>query len=166
MVHYQPPYNTSYTMKSSEPLLRWYFALQDVSRRQSCHLSTLSHPRVPYCRQAQCGRWRLLKWSIANLLASSHPQMSASHFLGLQGPQKTHAWTFFHNVWSIKIRKIRYINCLCEFIMTLLANPHFMPRPLKWSKLGAHTMILSKNIHKVKKTDYVWFEFLWIRRYV
>ena len=27
-------------------------------------------------------------------------------------------------------------------------------------------MILSKNIHKVTKTDYVWFEFLWIRRYM
>ena len=24
---------------------RWHFALQDVSRRQSCHLSTTSHPR-------------------------------------------------------------------------------------------------------------------------
>ena len=40
-----------------------------------------------------------------------------------------------------------------------------MPRPLKWSMLGAHTIILSNNIHKVTKTDYVWFEFLWIRRY-
>ena len=40
-----------------------------------------------------------------------------------------------------------------------------MPRPLKWSILGAHTKILSKNIHKVTKTDYLWFEFLWIRRY-
>ena len=40
---------------------RWQFALRDVSCRQSCHLSTPSHPRVPpgwpYCRQAQCGRW-------------------------------------------------------------------------------------------------------------
>ena len=41
-----------------------------------------------------------------------------------------------------------------------------MPRPLKGSILGAHTIILSKNIHKVTKTDYVWFEFLWIRRYM
>ena len=24
--------------------------------------------------------------------------------------------------------------------------------------------MLSKNIHKVTKTDYVWFDFLWIRR--
>ena len=38
-----------------------------------------------------------------------------------------------------------------------------MPRPLKWCILG--TIILSKNIHKVTKTDYVWFEFSWIRRY-
>ena len=41
-----------------------------------------------------------------------------------------------------------------------------MPRPLKWSILGAHTIILSKNIHKGTKKDYVWFEFLWIRRYL
>ena len=26
-------------------------------------------------------------------------------------------------------------------------------------------MMKSKNIHKVTKTDYVWFEFLWIRHY-
>jgi len=26
--------------------------------------------------------------------------------------------------------------------------------------------MLSKSIHKVSKTDYVWFNFLWIRRYV
>ena len=32
--------------------------------------------------------------------------------------------------------------------------------------LGAHTIIPSKNIHKVTKRDYVWFEFLWIRRYL
>ena len=79
---------------------RWQFALRDVSRRQSCHLSTPSHPRVPpvwpYCRQAQCGRWRSLKWSIADLLTSSHPQMSASHLLGLQvranGPSLKYEW--------------------------------------------------------------------------
>ena len=41
-----------------------------------------------------------------------------------------------------------------------------MPRPLKWNLLGAHTIILSKNIHKVTKTNYVWFKFLWIRRYI
>ena len=30
--------------------------------------------------------------------------------------------------------------------------------------IGAHTMTISKNTHKVTKTDYVWFEFLRIRR--
>ena len=44
---------------------RWQFALRDVSRRQSCHLLTPNFPRVPpvwpYCRQAQCVRWRSLK---------------------------------------------------------------------------------------------------------
>ena len=67
---------------------RWYFALRDVSHRQSCYLPIPSHPWVPpewpYCQQAQCGRWRPLKWSIADLLTSSHPEMSASHLLGLQ----------------------------------------------------------------------------------
>ena len=41
-----------------------------------------------------------------------------------------------------------------------------MPIPLKWRLLGAHTIILSKNIHKVTRTCYVWFEFLWSRRYL
>ena len=53
------------------------------------------------------------------------------------------------------------------FWQILISNCKFlMPRPLKWSLLGAHTMILSKIIHKVTKTDYVWLIFLWIRRYV
>ena len=40
------------------------------------------------------------------------------------------------------------------------------PQKTEAAALGAHTIILSKNIHKLKvtKTDYVWFEFLWIRR--
>ena len=68
--HYQPSCYTSHTMKSSDPLL-----LTDGNLRwQSCHLSTPNHPRVPpvwpYCRQAQCGRWHSLKWSIADLLTS------------------------------------------------------------------------------------------------
>ena len=29
-----------------------------------------------------------------------------------------------HSVWSIKFEP--YINCLCDFIMTFLANPHFI----------------------------------------
>ena len=53
-----------------------------------------------------------------------------------------------------------YINCLCDFIMTFLANPHFIlqishTKTFKWSILGANTIILSKNIHKVTKRDYV-----------
>jgi hypothetical protein len=51
----------------------------------SRHLVTPGFPPVwPYCQQAQCGHWHSLKWSIADLLTSSHPQMSASHLLGLQ----------------------------------------------------------------------------------
>ena len=53
--------------------------------------------------------------------------------------------------------------------MTFLANPHFIwqishAKTFKWSIQGAHTIISSKNIHKVAKTDYMWFEFSWIRR--
>ena len=89
---------------------RWHFALRDVSRRQSCHLSASSHLRVPpvwqYSQQAQCGGWRSLKWSIADLLTSSHPQMSASHLLGLQGPQQTPAttklWLGTSSLWKKK----------------------------------------------------------------
>ena len=67
---------------------------------------------------------------------------------------------------SLKIEP--YINCLCDFIMTFLANPHFIlqishAKTFKISILGAHTIVLSKNIHKVTNTDYVRFEFLWIR---
>ena len=35
-----------------------------------------------------------VKWNIADLLTSSHPQMSASHLLGLQDPQQTPASTW------------------------------------------------------------------------
>ena len=57
----------------------------------------------------------------------------------------TLSWLF----WQILIS-------YCKFLMS---------RSLKWSILGAHTIILAKNIHKVTKTVYVWFEFLWIRCY-
>ena len=86
---YQPSQYTSHTMKSSDPLLladgtlRCGMSLGKVAI--SRHLITLGVPPVwPYCRQAQCERWRSLKWSIADLLSSSHPHMSTSHLLGLQ----------------------------------------------------------------------------------
>ena len=67
---------------------RCHFVLRDVSCRQGWHLSTPRHPQAPqewpYCRQAQCRRWFTMQWSIADLLTSSHPQMSASHLLRLQ----------------------------------------------------------------------------------
>ena len=63
---------------------------------QNWHLSTPSHPWVPpewpYCWQAQCGHWFTVKWSLADLLTSSHPQMSASHLLGLQVRANGPSW--------------------------------------------------------------------------
>ena len=61
------------------------------------------------------------------------------------------------------------VNLLWLFWQNLISYCKFlMPRPLKWSIPGTHTIIiiLSKNIHKVTKTNYVWFEFWWIRRYL
>ena len=61
---------------------RWHLALWDVSQSK---VVIAWHPQVPwvwpYCRQAQCGHWHSLKWSIADLLTSSHPQMSACHWI-------------------------------------------------------------------------------------
>ena len=53
--------------------------------------------------------------------------------------------------------------------MTLLANAHFIlqishAKTFKIKHItGAHTKILSKNIHKFTKTDYVRFKFVRIR---
>ena len=54
--------------------------------------------------------------------------------------------------------------------MTFLANPHFILQishaktfKRKYTRCPYNNII--QNIHKVTKTDYVWFEFLWIRRY-
>ena len=53
---------------------------------------TPSHPWVPpewpYCQQAQRRRWFTVKHIKAGLQTSSHPQNSASHLLGSQGPQQ------------------------------------------------------------------------------
>ena len=59
--------------------------------------------------------------------------------------------------------------------MTFLANTHFILQishaktfTIKYTRcplVPIHTIILSKNIHIVTKTDYVWFEILWIRHY-
>ena len=91
---------------------RWYFALRGLSCRQSYHLSTPSHPwdppGWPYCRQAQCGSWFTVQWSIADLLTSSHAQMSASHLLGLQGPQQSPAILFYRPYFNTLNSKIVY----------------------------------------------------------
>jgi hypothetical protein len=45
--------------------------------------------RVPPCwRRAECGRWFNVTHSAAGLPSSNHPQILASHLLGLQGPQQ------------------------------------------------------------------------------
>ena len=89
LVHYQPSCNPSHTMKvpydtqwpTAAP--QWPLVLRDVSCMQSWQLSTPSHPKVPpewpYCWQTRCGHWFTVKRSIADLLTSSHPQISASH---------------------------------------------------------------------------------------
>ena len=107
-------------------------ALRDVSCRQSWHLSTPSHPRVPpewpYCQQAQCGLWFTVQWSIADLLTSSHPQMSASHLLGLQvcanGPSLS---AFVQEQW------------LCWFYRNLIIQ--------KWRKTSKAIVLLVKQIY-------------------
>ena len=55
--------------------------------------------------------------------------------------------------------------------MTFWANPHFIlqishakPFEMKYTRYPYNNVI--QNIHKLTKTDYVWFEFLWIRRYL
>ena len=56
--------------------------VRDVSCRQISHLSTYNDHWVllgwPYCQRAQCGCWFTVQWSTADLLTSSHPQISAS----------------------------------------------------------------------------------------
>ena len=118
----------------------WHFSLRDVSHRQSCHLSTPSHPQVPlawpYCRQAQCRCWRSLKWSIADLLTSSHPQTSASHLLGLQvhanGPSS--AKSYCPNIYPVPLEclanlKILKILIILKIWTTFLiwSNPPLSP---------------------------------------
>ena len=59
-INHPTTFHTQWNPVTHCTAVRWHFALQDVSHRQSCHLSTPSHPRVPpewpYCLQAQCGR--------------------------------------------------------------------------------------------------------------
>ena len=89
-----------------------------------------------------------------------------SEILILAGDIRSRNWPNIsgsYNMLNSDSKKFEpYINCLCEFIMTffwqtLISYCKFlMPRPLKWSIQGAHTIISSKNIHKVTKTDYLW----------
>ena len=67
---------------------RWHFVLRDVSCRQSCHLSTPSHPIAvqPYLRQFQWGCWHSLKWSIADLLTSQSSSNVSLPFAWFTGP--------------------------------------------------------------------------------
>ena len=71
----------------------------------------LVSPEWPYCQQAQCGPMVTVKHSKAGLQTSSHPQNSASLFLGLQGLQQT---PDFYTVIFIKWQTI-YILGYCSF---------------------------------------------------
>ena len=53
----------------------------------------------------------------------------------------------------------------CPKSAAFLANPHFIlqiSHAKTFKKKYTSTIVLSKNILKVTKTDYVWFEFLLI----
>ena len=57
-----------------------------------------------------------------------------------------------YKVWSIKIQTTHKLSLwlyYCFFLRILIScSKFFMPRPLKWGILGAHTLILSKDTHK------------------
>ena len=79
-----------------------------------CCLSTPIHPRVPlvwpYCRQAQCGRWHSLKWSIADLLTSQSSSNVSLPFAWITGPAADPSYSLYlfcrarrvHNKWTNK----------------------------------------------------------------
>ena len=70
-------------------------------------------------------------------------------------------------VSSKDLKKLRHFLTVQLF----LANPHFILQishaktfKIKYTRCPYNNII--QNIHKVTKTDYVWFEILWIRRYL
>ena len=67
------------------------------------------------------------------------------------------------NVWSIKIRTVNKLSLWLYYDFCCKSSFHIAN--FACQDLYNDTLILSKNIHKVTKTDYVWFEFLWIRRW-
>ena len=96
LVHYQPSYNTSHAMKPSDPLLQADVTLccgmycagkVDISQR----LPSSGSPRVTVLSASpvQTLVHSVVKYSRRPDLKSSW--MSASHLLGLQGPQQTQA---------------------------------------------------------------------------
>ena len=97
---------------------RWHFALQDVSHRQSCHLSTPSHPLVPpvwpYCCQAQCGLWLSLKWSIADLLTSRSFSNVSLPF----------AWITGHAIKTFQLASWKVFSMQCIQAMSFVINCH------------------------------------------
>ena len=60
-------------------------------------------------------------WWIADLLTSSHPQMSASHLLALQGPQQTPAYlTLYFEIIDDRMshsQKQKYLNSLSSSLV-------------------------------------------------
>ena len=80
---------------------QWHFVLQDVSHRQSCHLSTPSHPLVPvwpYCWQAQCGLWHSLKWSITDLMTSQLFSNASLPFAWITGHATHPSYVIWHSL--------------------------------------------------------------------
>ena len=129
------------------------FVLQNVSCRQSCHFASCRHllvsPVWPYCQQAQCGRWHSSKWSIADLLTSCHPQMSASHLLGLQvranGPSSLHCecCTWCHGIMNQNKSIIDHPTCRCNLSKSSIHYKRLMPCP----STGSRMLCASPKIH-------------------
>ena len=106
---------------------------------------TPSHPWVPpewpYCQQAQCRRWFTVKHSKAGLQTSSHPQNSASHLLGLQGPQQTPALSWKYSLFTCGLKKsYRWL-----MNMGLLPSRHRFPKHVKISVVVWNSLIRWKR---------------------
>ena len=74
-----------------------------------------------------------------------------------------------NNVWSIKIRATHNLSLwLYEYFWIILLNGHLVVyfKGLGMRNLQYEMRVWQKSHNKVTKTVYLWFEILWIRRYL
>ena len=112
-------------------------------------------PTWLYCRQAQCGRWHSLKWSIADLLTSQSSSNVSLLFAWITGPATDPSWA---QIWLDPLRC--FWGCWVNLIRNITREPlwraagyshaaNCVSNQLLHAVLASEVFLASSSLHEV-----------------